>query len=133
MKYFSQEKFNGRINFVDENNLVLGYDFDASCCENFGWKLLDKDRNLLLHGKEDEEPSEDEINKIIEGFNFDKHFFVLSNSEDGYEENNHVVFRMTKENEELFLELYNYHNGYYGHGFEFLEKTDNAVIKKGVI
>ena len=39
MKFFGQDSYRGRINFVDENNVALGYDYSSSCCENFGYFL----------------------------------------------------------------------------------------------
>lgn len=29
--------YSNRINFVDENNVVVGYDFSKNCCEDFGY------------------------------------------------------------------------------------------------
>ena len=34
MKVFDRD---GKINFVDKNNVVLGYDMNQDCCENANW------------------------------------------------------------------------------------------------
>ena len=31
-----------RLNVVDENNVFVGYDFESSCCESFGYVFTDK-------------------------------------------------------------------------------------------
>jgi hypothetical protein len=42
---------NGKINFVDENNVFMGYDMERSCCEVADWFISPKEEN--------------EINKLI--------------------------------------------------------------------
>lgn len=49
MKIFERD---GKINFVDENNVLLGYDMSQDCCEHADWFILDtiysdKDSALL--------------------------------------------------------------------------------------
>lgn len=105
MKVFNRD---GKFNFVDDNNVFVGFDSEQNCCEAFGWKLT---RRFPVEGFEE---SKEEINP--DGFQFDVTFFKevdLSN-----DEFQTAVFRLTKGSEEIFLTLFNYHNGYYSHGFE---------------
>ena len=56
----------------------------------------------------------------LEPFRFDTNFCEILSSESG---GGLAVFRLIDdENKELFLSIYNYHNGYHSHGFEFSVK-----------
>jgi len=39
MKVFDK---GGKVNFVDKNNVLVGYDMNSSCCEEFGWYIRDE-------------------------------------------------------------------------------------------
>ena len=44
MKIFNKLEKNGwgrKVNFVDENNVVLGYDMSQDCCERAGWFIAE--------------------------------------------------------------------------------------------
>lgn len=132
MKYFSPTTsgWSTKVNFVDENNVFVGYDFSNECCESFGWYVSD----TLEHAKEgvaefDDTFDTDIINAKIESFRFDKQFFEEENEDKDYDVNSTVIFRLFNESKELFLVLYNSHNGYYSHGFEFID--DQTVIREG--
>ena len=99
-----------KTNFVDDANVLVGFDSQQSCCENFGHFLSRKIPTKIDDGVE---------NIDTEGFNFDTKFFQEVTPAEGYfERGGMVVFRLTKDSEEIFLTLYNSHNGYYSHGFE---------------
>jgi len=109
-----------KINFVDDNNVFVGFDNEQYCCENFGWFFSDKPENGDVEG----------IKPNLEGYNFDTEYFHSHWSEH-FEEGGIVAFRLVNEsNDELFLHLYNHHNGYYGHGFVFAIKPDIKIIRK---
>lgn len=96
-------------NFVDDNNVFVGYYNQQECCENADY-LLTK-----TIPKSHDEPSIDPDE--LDGYNFDTKFFqkVVMDLDAGEA----VAFRLVKDaSEDVFLTLYNYHNGYYGHGFE---------------
>jgi hypothetical protein len=99
-----------KVNFVDDANVLVGFDNDQKCYERFGYFLS---RNI---------PSEIEADEIDpEGFNFDTAFFrQIGPDETSFCDDcgGLVTFRLTKGTEEIFLTLYNSHNGYYSHGFE---------------
>lgn len=103
----------GKINFVDELNTLVGFDYQQSCCENFGWYLL-KSEPKSLQIDESEKIDHEKID--LSNYLFDKGYFKIDNDE-GYDNNNFVVFRIKNEKIKLYLILYNSHNGYYGHGF----------------
>ena len=137
MKYFHADpkSWGNKINFVDENNVLVGYEFGASCCENFGWYVSNK-VTTDLHDHIFNETAQAggwDINQLLEGWTFDITFFVtLDNSIDHYyDDSKRAVFRMIKGDQEQFLHLYNVHNGYYSHGFEFSQ--DGTAIKTGCL
>jgi hypothetical protein len=35
------ETFPGKVNFIDSNNVILGYDLGQSCCEHAFWTISD--------------------------------------------------------------------------------------------
>lgn len=112
----------GKVNFVDKNNVFLGYDMNQCCCEHFGWFLAEQPTTEIQ-----EEPQE--LPDISE-YNFDRDYFRElhdSHLEDG----GIVVFRLVSDEKELFLHLYNCHNGYYGHGFYFM--VNSQLIQQGSI
>ena len=110
MKIFERD---GKINFVDDNNVFVGYDYSQDCCEVFGWTLTKK----FPTGLDMEESGiKDGINP--DGFQFDRKYLRTANDIEGLDEGNAVVFRLVKGTDEVFLMLFNSHNGYYSHGFE---------------
>ena len=110
MKIFDKD---GKYNFVDENNVFVGYDNGQSCCENAGWFI-----STSVGGKEIDEQKID-----FENYTFDVDFFVevddaIFDNRFYFDAGGCVAFRIVDNENELFLHLYNCHNGYYGHGFK---------------
>lgn len=106
MKIFEND---GKTNFVDDNNVLVGFDSHQCCCERFGHFLSRKIPAKIDEGAE-------EIN--TGGFNFDTGFFKeVVPAEEYFDCGGMAVFRLTKGAEEIFLTLHNAHNGYYSHGF----------------
>lgn len=116
MKIFDKD---GKTNFVDDNNVFVGFDNSQYCYENFGHFLSRKIPNEIDEGAENIDP---------EGFYFDVNFFQES-SPSGFECGGLVIFRLVKGDEEIFLTLYNSHNGYYSHGFEM--SVGGTTIQEG--
>jgi hypothetical protein len=102
MKIFERDS---KINFVDDNNVLVGFDSYQCCCESFGWCLS----RYPLKGY-NYEVEEGNHGICPDGFQFDPSYFM--------EKDESVEFRLVKGDEEIFLLLWNSHNGYYGHGFE---------------
>jgi hypothetical protein len=72
-----------------------------------------------------------------DGYVFDTSFFQqgLGKTEDGYDydEGDSATFRIQRINDAsvLYLRIYNHHNGYYGHGFDF--QQDDEVFQSGTL
>lgn len=120
MKIFNKSgNWTSKVNFVDENNILLGYDIGQSCCEQADWFISDEPQeeiqndNLSNYGEDD-----------LKEWVFDKTYFKeVSGNE--FDAGGMVIFRITNGDEQKFIHLFNCHNGYYGHGFEFGdEKTE---------
>lgn len=101
-----------KINFVDSNDVFVGFDYFGQCCEVFGWYILDE---VTTNYEENDEIGEYDI----EGYVFDVSFFEERLCEGEYGDCGFAIFKMTKNDcIDLYLHLYNHHNGYYSHGFE---------------
>ncbi|MFZ9300928.1 MAG: DUF7448 domain-containing protein [Chitinophagaceae bacterium] len=123
MKIFKKD---GKTNFVDDNNVFVGYDTEGYCCEYFGYVLT-----MFIPNDVDELYS-DIKEEILEGYNFDKKFIKNILTIPGlYDTGGAKSFRLEKDKEEVFLTIYNYHNGYYSHGFEF--SCDGEIIEEGIL
>ena len=102
-----------KVNFVDENGVYVGYDLAQDCCEDTGWFISKSCDEIYEYSK-----SLGLDKPVVDGYNFDINFFKDIESKD-LDEGGQVCFRLThKDKPELFLHLYNSHNGYYSHGFE---------------
>lgn len=122
MKIFDQiEGFEDKTNFVDENNIVLGFDRDLQCCEVDDWFISDEINPASQDGTKE---LEDE-----EKWRFDPEFFytdsVKCNQHDSIGHSlNIAVFRIV--NAETggvkYIHICNSQNGYYCHGFVFVHK-----------
>lgn len=117
--------FTNKVNFVDSNNVVLGYDLDQSCCETAEWTISEnKDgTNPLLRGDD-----QSAFEKTLDGYVFDPDFYEVHHDED--KEEHTAVFRLrgvprwgrgqwVDAGPDLYIHLWNRHNGYYSHGFVF--------------
>ncbi len=115
MKQFESGDSWNSLNWVDENNVVLGYDFSQSCCEDFGYYFTRKESNTVLNY----EGRDSGYTPDLEKYNFDPEYHKYLEG-DCMDEGMALQFRLvSKDGEERFLVIYNFHNGYYGHGFKF--------------
>lgn len=128
MKIFDKnEGWGSKVNFVDDHNVLLGYDLSQCCCESADWFITKTQRPTM---KEYEALNKDL--KGIEDFSFDRSFFRQEGSIDGenpLDAGEIATFRLHREGDEAFLHLFNCHNGYYSHGFTFAE--GNEIIQEG--
>lgn len=126
MKIFNQTNpFPTKVNFVDENNVFVGYDMEQDCCEEAGW-FIAEGRATSSEDIEADNPTPD-----VESYSFDPEYYEELTVMRG-EECNIAVFRLVRDDKpDLFLHLYNTHNGYYSHGFEM--KVDGALTRNGSI
>ena len=113
----------GKINFIDENNVFVGYDIEQSCCEHADWFISMKEPNKI----------EDFKDLDFDNYVFDKTFFKENPlHKDDVDDGGSVLFRLVDHTGgEAFLCLFNSHNGYYGHGFEL--KIGGQSIKEGLL
>lgn len=115
-----------KVNFVDENNVVLGYDLSQHCCEHADWFIADEITPRLL--------SQDEI-PDLKGWVFDTSFYRHIETTDGdwneLDAGGMAVFRIVNGDDEKFIHIYNAHNGYYSHGFDF--EANGETIESGYI
>ena len=105
-------KRDGKFNFVDDQNTFVGYDDGQSCCEWFGYFLSYEEPTKII------EPPDTSLELAAKDYNFDKSYFkkIRGDTEDG----GIAIFKLTKPGaNDMFLALFNSHNGYYGHGFTF--------------
>ena len=131
MKIFHGDKWDGKVNFVDDNNVLVGYDDGQDCCEHADWFFA---REVTQALSSDDFPSKwDDISEKLKGYNFDKDYILyVSQFEDEdyttFDEGGMVVFKLVNEENGgvAYLHLFNIHNGYYGNGFTMLE--DGVVI-----
>jgi hypothetical protein len=134
MKIFGLDKnnWNRKINFVDKNNVFVGYDMEQQCCESTDWFISEKEKKNIIKNK----------NKYdLDDYVFDKKYFTnvkFKNVEIeslgylGIEFGNMIRFKLISEGKKnLYLHIYNIHNGYYSHGFEF--KYDKIELQRGEI
>ena len=114
MKIFDRtEQCLNKVNFVDENNVLVGYDLTQHCCERAGWFISNSDGC-----KDCQEETDKNLLKNIEDYRFDSHSFICVDSDYLYS-GMMVRFKLVSDtHKDLFLYLFNCHNGYYSHGFE---------------
>jgi hypothetical protein len=114
------ETFPSKVNFIDDNNVILGYDLNQDCCENAFWTISESpDGSNPIHEGSNEATKEIEL----DGYNFDPEF--CKQEENADEEKYVATFKLVGRSwgepklPDLFLRLENHHNGYYSHGFTF--------------
>lgn len=106
-----------KVNFVDDKNRLVGFNNEDDCCAHGGW-FITPDR--VFAGFEERDMK---APQTFPEYVFDTEFFA----EAKYPDNGIAlaVFRMVAdEKPDLYLHLYNCHNGYYARGFdaEFMGK-----------
>ena len=120
MKIFKQDQttweWRNKVNFVDENNVVLGYDLSQCCCETAGWFLSDSPTPTAA-----DMSANNQVLKYEEEWSFDPEFFQETKEGEGLGLDSGAIatFRIVNGVRQAFIHLYNCHNGYYSHGFEF--------------
>lgn len=118
MRIFNAEntphRWNQKVNFADNKNVLVGYDMGQSCCENFGWNLTSMAGELIAN---DETKGLDGINLRLASYNFDPDFFEVTEDKGG-DVDAHAKFKLVgPDGDIIYLTLTNSHNGYYAHGF----------------
>jgi len=127
MKIFNESNspWLAKVNFVDQNNVMVGYDLSQDCCELADWFIADVP--VLKFDKTNRDYDE----KELESYYFDTKYFQEINDNNLFDNGGMIIFRITDGKSEKFIHIYNIHNGYYSHGFEF--KIDKNVIESGYL
>src|SRR5271169_783491 len=98
-----------KINFVDTNDVLVGFDDSQDCCESFGWFYSETlPTNTLPISQKQEKPTD------LESYVFDPQFFQQLCEDDTAI----ALFKLIHGEKVLYLGLYNSHEGYYSHGFQ---------------
>lgn len=119
MKVFERDS---KVNFVDEFNVVVGYDMDQDCCEHAGWFV---DQKII--------PYSDGVDEGLHGYDLEPYRFAADDpsvevESDDLDGGRELAFRLVAEGKpDLWLHIFNAHNGYYAHGFTF--KRDDQVLE----
>lgn len=118
-----------KVNFIDSNNVVLGYDMEVQCCERFGFFMWEDQRFNRDYKEIPTHHYYPPGQYEIEGKVFDREFYeetILKDEDDWNERQVVAIFRLCNEedlkhwpNSGIFIHIYNLHNGYYKHGFNF--------------
>ena len=105
-------------NWVDENNRMVGFANGDQCCEDYGYTFVsDEDKELDLDDK-------------LEDYSFTGLVGGASYTPEDYDQDdcNTESFEMTsKDGSRAWLVLWNHHNGYYSHSFEF-KNGDETIL-----
>lgn len=135
---YNRGTYDEKVNFVDKNNLFVGYDMAQNCCENANWFLsVEKPTSLYPEPEKDTQISHEAVIDL-EDYSFVPDFCeedVLP--PDDVDCGGSVLFKLVNSNTKvLYLCLYNCQNGYYSHGFTFgtdYSEHENLLGKNNVI
>jgi hypothetical protein len=129
MKIFDQvPPWPNKVNFVDDDNTVVGYDMEQSCCERAGWFIC-----YVPTTNTDTETPPILLSGALDAYKFNTHYFC--EEPDPRTEVFIARFRLhAPDRPALYLHLFNCHNGWYGHGFEMrLKGLKGDIIREGIL
>jgi hypothetical protein len=111
-KFDSFDRYSQCVNFVDDNNVFVGFSMENSCCERFDYFFTRSPEATLPEYPDGIEVSEDTLAK----YSFDPSFCETPYL-DLMDSGGAAMFRLVCPGEDdLYLVLFNEHNGYYAHG-----------------
>ncbi len=128
MKIFekNESSWDEKVNFVDDNDVFVGYDMGQSCCEQADWFILEE---ITPYTYDLDDHLRAKSTPDLVDYCFDINFFKEVESSD-LDAGGMVAFKLTSKNKpDLYLHLFNAHNGYYGHGFTV--KHGDETVKNG--
>jgi hypothetical protein len=120
MKIFDSGTYRAKVNFVDKKNTLVGYDMGQSCCEAASW-MITTDEPPNYHPLEFKDELCEISREDLEDYVFDTKYTSTIAEHPNLDSGGFVVFRLTKPRRKkaIYLTLFNHHNGYYSHGFEY--------------
>ena len=127
-----QQPWPSKVNFVDENEVYLGFDTDDDCCAHGGWFMLD-DAEAWPSKDTGDWPKEPEPYPDLPGWTFDTGYFKERGIPGEYAEGGAVQFRIVNGGDQKFITLFNCHNGYYGKGFKFTVPKSPTLNREAYI
>lgn len=123
MKIFNKESgLSSKVNFVDNNNVLVGWDDGQCCCENAGY----------FFSKEIPSKVMESIDVDLEAYSFDTTFQNDVDLEEDFDGGGMETFKLVNTSgDAVYLSIYNHHNGYYSHGFTV--SVGGKTIKDGAL
>jgi len=119
MKYFERDS---KYNFVDANNVFVGYDSHQDCCELASWYFSFNPGVIPVSDSDNINADE------LDAYSFDTGYF----REDSADETAIAEFKLVAPGlPDIYLILHNTHNGYYGHGFKC--EISGTVLRSGIL
>ena len=106
----------GKHNWIDQNNVVFGYDEQQQCCECWGWAVYDpKTREKVA-----DDPSDMPYHFDFAAGAREAGEEIYTDEADESTDIVHVTLVHDDDPEKILIfECYNCHNGYYYHDFSF--------------
>jgi hypothetical protein len=130
MKIFQRPE---NINFVDQNNVVLGYSLESTCCEDPYWFISN-----TIHREFNKNKTIQNIqllNQELLDFLFDQTFFELYIGPFNVDTDtclNLGIFRLISPTFQIkYLHIANIHNGCYQLGFKFT--INDQILQEGYL
>ena len=136
MKFFNR---NGKFNWIDDNNVFVGFNSCQDCCEQFGFMLegvgLLAEKNCYDSYADHRKNSNEDLHLQADfpGFDFDTEFFERKNHVEMKDSQfNTVKFRLVhwETGAEMFLTLFNLDQTCYSHGFNVTKVSDDGIIRQ---
>jgi len=120
-----------KFNFVDKNNVMVGFDSQDQCCEDFEWSVLEgstSGKEIKVFGRGV---------TVLNDYEFCTETGVIefpSTTRNEDHDDKSVAFKMVSDlpdKKDLYLVFSNSHNGYYSHGYHM--ETEDKVFAEGSI
>lgn len=106
----------GKHNWIDQNNVVFGYDDDTQCSESWGWGVYDPETGEMVA----EDPAGLSYHFDFEAGANESPLRIYTDESDECTDIVQVTLvRDDDPEKKLIFECFNCHNGYYYHDFSF--------------
>ena len=136
MKVFersSTEGWGNRMNFVDNNNVVVGFDYSSQCCEQYYWYASYEEaiKATDIRVKDEWDEGHQSLS-TLPNIHMDSEFLYFDTS---YNKSfvagdlNSVQLKIKGGEKDIYLVLVNSHNGYYSHGFDLVDDKGNVILE----
>ena len=131
MRFFEGD---GKYNWVDENNILLGYSSSQDCCEWASWFVSAERHEGPPTDDDGFAKREEDLPQELDWENwvFEQTFFYTNTESSALEDGGIAVFRLRHKkafDRKMYLHIFNCHNGYYSHGFVFEGRHENPKIQ----